>query len=241
MRTRARNFAPRLGALVTPLVAVTRVRRSRATSALSAALVVLATLAALAVTAGGAAAQAAWDAPLLIQPRRTDGIGLFLTQPEYAGLGAMVTWYGGSETGGFGLRGGLANDNDDNNLTGFGGIDFSGLIQGWNQDFPLDIGWAAGAGVGFGDDGALITFPAALTLGRRIQEQDVVLTPYFSPRITLDVASRSAGERDFPGGGSHLGFSLDLGLDLGFGRTWSLRFGGTVGDHSAVAAGVQFH
>lgn len=188
-----------------------------------------------------AQAQAAWDSPMLEAPHRVGGLGLFIGQPAYGGLGAMVTWSPASGPTGWGLRGGLANDDRGSGLTAFGGIDFSQLLVTAGPSFPLDVAWATGAGVGFGNDGVLVSIPGAVTLGRTVRSQDdnVALTPYLTPRLTLDLASARVN-RPAPGSGTHLGLSIDLGVDAAVSSNWMLRFAATVGDHNGVAIGIVF-
>lgn len=192
------------------------------------------------VAPSAAHAQAAWDSPMFETPRRMPGVGLFLTQPAYGGLGAMITWSPTGGPGGWGLRGGVANDERGSGLTVFGGLDASHIFVTADQSFPLDVGWAAGAGLGAGEDGVLVSIPAELTFGRELDTSSGVdFTPYVAPRVTLDLASTRSGH-PAPGDGSRLGLSVDLGVDLNVHESWKLRFGATLGDHNAVAAGIVF-
>ncbi len=183
---------------------------------------------------GAATAQVAWDSPLLLPPQPPAGIGLYLHGPAYGDVGVLGTYRApGSDIG---LRLGLANDNGDN-IAVYGGIDLSERFHVADEDFPLDAGWALGAGAGIGDGGVVISLPAAVLLGRKVHEDELDFTPYFSPRLTLDLLSGNNPPDDKD---AKLNFSVDLGIDLDFRQGWLVRFGGTVGDHGAFALGILF-
>jgi hypothetical protein len=188
-----------------------------------------------------ASAQTAWDAPLLLPPRPADGFGIFLTDMHRGGIGVMGTWQ--SPVWNYGLRAGISEGPGRDGLAVFGGIDYSGALNRADANFPLDIDWVFGAGLGV-SDGVLLSFPLGLTAGHSFRGQGGVFTPYVTPRVVLDAAFG----RDAPNDRSHVGLDLavDLGLDIRilggggpFGGT-TIRFGGTIGDRSALALGVVF-
>ncbi len=192
---------------------------------------------ALAAAAGPLRAQVAWDSPLLTAPAPRPGAGLFLASPRFGSLGVLGTWRPG--TGGAGFRVGLANDRHDD-FSVFGGVDFQRLEHRGDEQFPLDVGWALGVGAGIGSDGAIVTPTASLNVGGTVspEGEDFEFTPYMSPRLVLDLAT---GDVAHPhGSGAHLGFVVDLGVDVSVYRGWMLRFAGTVGERGAVAVGVVF-
>ncbi len=192
-------------------------------------------LAAVLLCFGGARAQVAWEAPLLLPPAPPAGAGLYLIDATYGKLGVLGTYRpGGSEVG---FRLGVVNDRN-NDVSVFGGIDLARLAASAGT-FPLDIGWAVGVGAGVGRDGVIVGVPAQLSLGHRFSEPEVAFTPYVAPRVTLDLAMSGSDSPD-PGAGTHLGVSVDLGVDIDFRSGWLLRFAGSAGDHGAVAIGVSF-
>lgn len=189
-------------------------------------------LAALGFSAGTAAAQVAWDSPMLSAPDGDAGFGVFIIEPAGGDLGAMVTWRGAPA--GFGLRGGLAEDAGDD-IALFGGVDFIGNLFRHSADFPLDVSWVLGAGGSVGNN-ALISIPGGLTLGRSFSGDGITFTPYVTPRLVLDVLLADEVEDD-----TELEFVADLGLDLQFQPNWAVRFGVTLGDRDeALAIGVAF-
>lgn len=177
--------------------------------------------------ASGAMAQVVWDSPLLVPPRVSGGVGIFLIDPAGGDLGVMGTW----RSGNLGLRVGLAEDVRDD-LSIFGGVDFTGLITRASNDFPLDVAWVAGAGIGIGDD-ALLSFPLGISLGRGFDADGARFTPYATPRVVLDAFFGDDSDLD-------LDLAVDFGLDIAFQPGWMIRFGATIGDRDALAIGVVF-
>jgi hypothetical protein len=195
--------------------------------------VVALTMGTLLATAGQASAQVAWDAPFLAPPKASPGLGLFLTDPSYGDLGFVGTWRSSGRPTSLGFRLGLANDWSDQ-LSVLGGIDVSGALNRSSSDFPLDIDWIFGAGLGVGHH-ALISFPLGLSVGHTFVGDGVSFTPYVTPRVSLDARMGGGVRND-----TSLRFAVDLGLDLAFQPSWRIRFGGTFGDREAVALGIVF-
>lgn len=184
---------------------------------------------------GPARAQVAWDSPFLSPPRAEPGFGLFLIDVWRGGLGVMGTWR--SPSWNFGVRGGIAEESGrDDDIAIFGGVDFDGSLTRATDDFPLDIDWLLGAGLGIGD-AVLISIPAGLTIGHSFPSQGVVFTPYVTPRVVLDAFLNDDRDGDDDVG---LDFAVDLGLDLRIRQNFTVRFGATVGDREAVAIGLVF-
>ena len=189
----------------------------------------------LALPSGRAAAQIAWDAPYLVPPGPSESLGIYLMDVHGGGLGAMAAWR--SPRARYGLRGGIAESHDDD-IGIFGGIDFSGPITRANSDFPLDVDWVFGAGLGV-SDWVTVSVPLGLTVGHTFRDGGAAFTPYLIPRIFLDAAfNRGRGDDDSDAG---LGLAVDIGLDLRLPDTgFLIRFGGSLGDREAVALGLVF-
>jgi hypothetical protein len=184
----------------------------------------------LLASAGQASAQVAWDAPFLMPPQAQPGLGLYLTDPHLGNLGFVGTWRSPSKLG---LRIGLANDWRDR-LSVFGGVDVSGALTRSTSEFPLDIDWIFGAGMGVGHH-AFISFPLGLSIGHTFVADGARFTPYMTPRLALD-ARMGGGVRSR----ADLSLAMDVGLELAFQPTWRIRFGGSFGDRDAVALGIVF-
>lgn len=175
-----------------------------------------------------ARAQVAWDSPMLMPPQPTKGLGIFVIDPSRGNVGVLGTWRG---SGTLGYRMGLAEDFR-GDMSVFGGIDARGTLTRANRDFPLDVGWMTGVGLGIGDN-ALVTFPLGLSVGRAFDADDIRFTPYLTPRVSLDASFGSGSDLS-------LHFAADIGIDIAFQPSWKIRFGGTFGDRSALAIGVVF-
>lgn len=187
---------------------------------------------ALAAATSGAGAQVAWDAPLLLAPGSPGGWGIHLMDPSPGdGLGVMGTYRAAPAPVGYGFRLGIAEDPLDD-LAVFGGVDVSGTLLVPTDDRPFGVLWITGVGLGIGDD-LLISAPLGISVGADIQADDLLLRPYVSPRLHLDVDFRGDEELD-------LGIAADLGVDLAFTRAWVIRFGATVGDREALSIGLGF-
>lgn len=191
-------------------------------------------------TALPAAAQTAWDSPLLVPPRPAAGAGIYLIAPHRRDVGVLGSWrLAGSPS--VGLRVGFADGagpRDDRGLSALAGVDFSGPLTRASYEFPLDVSWVFGGGVAAGP-GLRISFPAGLIVGHTFAADNVRFTPYGSPRIIMDGTSRSEG---FGGDDRNLRlhFAMDIGMDIAFQPNWLIRFGMTFGDRSALAVGVEF-
>ena len=182
-------------------------------------------------------AQIAWDTPLLIAPADAPGFGVFLVETDGGGLGALGTWR--SPSWNFGVRGGVAETRDD--LGVFGGLDFTGTVVRESIEFPLNVDWVVGGGIGVGD-GARISFPLGLIAGHAFRAENVVFTPYVSPRVVLDAwldRDRPDPAPDDDDSDIDLGFAADIGLDIAM-QGWLIRFGGTIGNREGVAIGLVF-
>jgi hypothetical protein len=181
----------------------------------------------------GAAGQVAWDSPLLMPPGVEEGFGLYLVDVEGGGLGVLGTWR--SPGWNFGIRGGLAEAAGDDDLGVFGGIDVHGSLTRSTNEFPLDIDWVFGAGLGIADF-ARISLPLGLSVGHTFDAEDVSFTPYATPRVVLDAFLGDDRPRD----DVDLELAVDIGLDVRLTQAFLIRFGGTVGDRDGVGIGIVF-
>lgn len=192
------------------------------------------------VAPGSVRAQVAWDSPLLLPPHPPNGLGIYLTDMHRAGLGVMGTWR--SSAWNYGLRFGIADGTGDDDLAVFGGIDYAGPLYRATSEFPIDMDWVVGAGIGVGDD-ARFTIPLGISVGHSLQAESARFTPYLTPRLVLD-ALFGGGRED--GSKARLGLAADIGFDMritsGGGPLLgsTIRFGATVGDRSAIALGLVF-
>lgn len=184
--------------------------------------------------------QIAWETPMLIGPGAPGGFGIHLMEPWPGnGLGVLGTYRTSPVPVGLGFRIGLGEDRRDD-LSVFGGVDVAGFLVRSSGDQPLDVLWFAGAGIGIGDD-ALLSFPLGLSIGADLRADNVIFRPYVAPRVVLDAC---LGDRCRPGlredDNLDLDIAVDLGLDLSFAPTWTIRFAATLGDRDALLIGVAF-
>ena len=180
-------------------------------------------------------AQVAWEAPMMASPRAPAGFGVYLADVAGGNLGLIGTYRGATAPSGLEFRFGIAEGGPgDDDVNGLFGVSISGLLARESGDMPFDIGWVAGAGVGFGDF-AVITIPVGLSFGHTFTGDGINITPYVTPRVHLDIATG-----DEVGDDTDLGLSVDLGFDLAVRRGWMLRFGASLGDHEAFALGIVF-
>jgi hypothetical protein len=133
-----------------------------------------------------------------------------------------------------GYRVGLAEAPGDD-LAVLGGVDVSGLLAAHSRDFPLDLIWVSGVGLGV-SDGALLTVPLGISVGRVVVGEGLRVHPYLTPRLVLDAYLGDDARDDLD-----LDVVADLGMDLAFQANWMIRLAGTVGGgREAVGIGVAF-
>jgi len=187
----------------------------------------------LLVLPASAHAQIAWDTPLLVAPRDMPGFGLFVADVYGGDIGVIGTWR--APQWNFGLRAGIA-DAHDADVGVLLGLDFEGSITRATNEFPLDVDWVTGAGIGV-SDGAAVSIPLGLIVGHTFRAEGALFTPYVSPRVVLDLLFGGEGEDNSD---ADLDLAVDLGLDLRLSTDFMIRFGGTLGDREGVAIGVVF-
>lgn len=186
-----------------------------------------------------AAAQTAWDSPLLLPPRPADGVGIFLISPHNGGIGVLGTWR--SSIWNYGVRAGISEGPASGDIALFGGVDYTGPVNTATEDFPIDVDWVFGAGLGI-SDGARVSLPLGLTAAYSFQGEGARFTPYLTPRVVLDGwFGGDNRQRDLD-----LGFAVDLGLDMRFSAGGgplagsTIRFGAALGDRNAIGIGLVF-
>lgn len=190
---------------------------------------VLATLALLIPT--GTRAQVVWDVPSMLHPGAPAGLSVLLMEAHPGdGLGALAVWRETSAPVGLGFRAGLAEELDDDVAATFG-IDVSGALAGPEGPGEPQIMWWTGAGLGVGDEVA-VSLPLGLVVGWQAQEEGISFMPYLGAHLALDAVTGPGDDLDLDG-------AVDLGLDLDFDRSLTVRFGAAVGDRDALAVGVQ--
>jgi hypothetical protein len=180
-------------------------------------------------------AQVAPESPMFLPPRAQPGLGLYLIDAAGGGLGVVGIWR--PATASWGLRFGLAEDSGDD-LAVFGGIDFAGGLHRETRDLPLDIDWLIGAFLSVGDD-VLISAPLGLTAGHTFRAEGATFTPFFTPRLVLDIAffEDAAGDNETD---LDLDLAMDLGLDLQLrGFRPVIRFAASLG-RDAIGIGLVF-
>lgn len=191
--------------------------------------------------AAKASAQVVWDAPFLVPPQAQRGMGIYLMDASWnGGMGVVGTWRSGARPQNLGLRIGLAEDWS-GDMSGFGGVDLTGHLNRASSDFPLDVDWVFGAGVGIGRF-AIMSIPVGLSVGHTFKGDGVSFTPFFTPRLALD-AYFGDRVRYWPNRDRlDLNLAADLGLDLAFQPTWKIRFGASFGSwrRDALAIGLVF-
>jgi hypothetical protein len=193
-------------------------------------------LSALLLTAPGALnAQVAPDSPMLLPPRSEPGLGIFLIDASGGGLGGLVLWRSPSNLG---FRFGIAEDSGDD-VAIFGAIDFVSGLHRETRDLPFDIDWFLGAGLGVGDN-VLISAPLGLTIGHTFPAQGATFTPFFAPRIVLDIFFFEDPVTGDDESDADVDVAADLGIDLrlsGFNPV--IRFAASLG-RDAIGVGLVF-
>jgi hypothetical protein len=183
-----------------------------------------------------ARAQLVWDAPLLVAPSSPAGVGIYLVDPHPgSGIGVMTT-FRATRAPGVGYRLGFAEyprrGASGGRIGVFGGVDLSGPLLSASDDFPLDLIWVTGVGLGVGDR-VRLNAPLGVSLGRVLEAEGISFNPYIAPRVDLDADFGSDAEL-------RLALVVDLGVDLGLQPGWVIRFGASLGDHRALAIGLSF-
>lgn len=177
--------------------------------------------------------QIAWDSPLKLGSGTPAGWGLHLSDPAGGSGVAVLSTFRSQDGPGIGWRLLLGEDRN-NTLSVAGGVDLSGILIRHRDDFPVDLIWVAGAGLGIGES-VLVSAPLGLGVGRVLEVDGIRFHPYLTPRVILDAPLGGGRDNEMS-----LEFGVDLGMDLNFDPGWALRFGATLGDRSAMSIGISF-
>ncbi|MFQ5890402.1 MAG: hypothetical protein ACE5JR_10170 [Gemmatimonadota bacterium] len=199
-------------------------------------------LVASALLVGASALRAqTFDTPSFNTPYGEDGLGLYLLfQNDADDVAGILTWRQSGDVVDLGLRGGLVDAFGEVGL--FGGVDLKNELVAADESFPLDVAWVTGFGIGFVPDAGprdrdfgIVRIPGGVSLGRelKVENSEVMLTPYLYPRLALDILFADFDDED-------LHFDVDLGMDAQFAERFKLRMGVTVGENEAIGFGVAF-
>jgi len=90
-----------------------------------------------------------------------------------------------------------------------------------SEEMPLDLVGTLGIGGSFGGGTSFLRLPVGVSVGHSFElEQDVTITPFAHPRLSLDLCSDCGrdGRRD-----NNIGVDFDIGVSVGFGKHLALR------------------
>lgn len=174
---------------------------------------------AVAAIAGAHQAQAQVFTMPFMSPQSESSVGVYLNDIDYADL--TIEGIARSDFGNFtlGIRGGIIDAGDNTGIT-IGGELRSPLEL---DSDPIDLAVTAGIQGLLGDlDG--LGVQAGLSLGHTFvpEEGNVRFTPYIHPRVAyIDWGGSSDGEVEL---------LADVGFDVDFGTSLSLRFGASLAE-----------
>ncbi len=214
--------------------------RTRLAAATRPLTLATACLCALAVSVAPARAQT-FDVPSFNTPFGEDGWGVYLIFQDFDGAGGMGTWRKSGANLDVGIRAALVDRGNDLGL--FGGVDLKNEFYRADDNFPLDMGWVTGIGLGGvpDRDSGVIRIPGGVSFGREVpvNQGSSILRPYVYPRLGLDVAffpRRQDGDTS----DVSLHFDVDLGLDWQFQGNFAARIALTLGHNEALGIGLSF-
>lgn len=197
---------------------------------------VLASLVSLVPCAAPLRAQLAPDAPRLVSPHASGGLGVhWLSAGTLPGddESFIATWAMPGLAEGLRLRGGAGRGAAGTNAF-FGGLDVQSPLLRGDPELPFDLDWQGGVGVGVGEY-VLVSVPLGLTGGVQWRSDAFWMAPYLTAGITTDLRfGRDAPERKLD-----VGPAMDVGLDVSFdvARRFVVRTAASLGDRQAVTVG----
>ncbi len=183
-------------------------------------------------------AQLAPDAPRLISPHGSGGLGFHWVRteafPDDDGA-LLVTWAMPALPTGMRLRGGVGRGAGGANAV-MGGIDFQvPLHRGPKRAWTLDLDWQSGLGFSAGDY-SILTLPAGLSGSASWSAGQVWVAPFLTAGATADLRlGDEAPEKEF-----RVDPTAEVGLDLAFdaARRVVLRAAHVWGERQSVSLGV---
>ena len=186
------------------------------------------------------AAQVLPDSPRLTGVLEEPSFGAYFFQPSALrgdGRGGLVTWAPAALPASARLRfGAVEQDDADGGVSGFGGIDVRIPLRP-DEPSRVQLAWTTGIGGSYGEWGVL-SLPIGVVAGAVWSEGAVTLAPWVGLGAGFDF---QFGD-EAPGNDFEVRPAADVGLDLAFDRDRSvlLRVGLSLGDRSALAAGLAF-
>lgn len=111
-----------------------------------------------------------------------------------------------------------------------GGVDFRQRVIRNSEGFPLDGALTVGLGGQFGDGFSTGFIPIGLSLGREVDLEgtETSFVPYFHPVFVPT----------FGDGSDDVLFTIGLGVDIRFTRSFELRVAGALGDYDGISLGI---
>ena len=181
-----------------------------------------------------------YDMPQFITPYDETGVGLYLVFVNgIEDVGGMATFRKAGSDVNIGFRGSINDVGGGGDIALNAGLDLYKQFVSASDEFPLDVAWVTGIGLGWVtsdfDDFGILRIPGGVSMSRQLQTDDGkwTLSPYASPRLALDIGLGAADDTE-------LHFDVDLGLEAQFTQSWLLRFGVTVGHEEALGFGIVF-
>jgi hypothetical protein len=190
--------------------------------------------AAVAFGASTASAQA-WHYPTLQTPEISSRDFTFLVAGggDY-GTSAVAQWREGLASDvmvNFDV--GIATPTDNTMFLAGAGLGYS--LMKATQETPIDLLLTGGLYGAFGDQ-SFVRIPVGVVVGHRFPlASNLVLTPFVSPRLSVDVCASSCGNI-----GTDLKLNFDIGASLDVTRSIGIRTALTVGGVSAGSSETSF-
>lgn len=193
----------------------------------------------LAAVTAPAEAQIAADAPRLISPHGSGGVGVhLLSVPTEPGTdrAVLLTWALRALPDGVRLRAATGNGIGNRSALALG-LDVQAPILR-AAALPLDVTWQGGIGVSDGTY-TLVSLPMGITTGLAWQSGTVLLAPFATGGLVADLRrGRDAPDEEFRMRGN-----AELGLDLSFDRERSvvLRAAHVLAGRRSSSLGLAFN
>lgn len=202
-------------------------------------LVVLLAVLLAAAAAAPATAQLAPDAPRLISPQGSGGVGVhLLSVPTEPGTdrAVLLTWALRTLPDGVRLRAATGNGIGNRSAIALGLDAQAPILRA--QSLPLEVTWQGGIGVSTGRY-TLVSLPMGITTGLAWQSGAVVLAPFATGGLVADLRRG----RDAPSEEFRMRGNAELGFDLSFDRERSvvLRAAHVLAGRRSSSLGLAFN